>query len=272
MGDSILTSLSLPPSGRVATNQPTGPSRSLADEVDGTQTKDKSPFITPVIGLISNEDVPLMISASKQALRGKAPVSLKGATSVNFYSKQSLKFTSLKKRQKSKDDGGEESDEEEERNTLKRSNGVKRKKPEEKESASEEEDEVLGKSVKKRLSGSSQGANKSEKLGAEVTKDVECNEITLETRMKELGVRTLHLSTDPSVRSIYIACLNSKSKVVMEKLPITSASVNVSDVSRKSSNMQKQHQRRKSLVKAPSRKSNQPQKSDSDLSGLDDKE
>lgn len=70
MGDSILASLSLPPSGRAAS---AGAKTSAAGTPDGTQT----PFLTPVIGIISNEDVPVMVSA-KRTLGGE------GATKVDL--------------------------------------------------------------------------------------------------------------------------------------------------------------------------------------------
>ncbi|XP_062300306.1 TERF1-interacting nuclear factor 2 [Scomber scombrus] len=273
MGDSILASLSLPPSGRVPSNQPTGPRKSF--ESNGTQIKDNTPFITPVIGLISNDDVPFLKHRKEMA-------SSKGATSVNFYSKQSPKFTSLKPKQKSKDDGekedGQQAEKEEERNSPKRSNGVKRKQPDGRESASEEEDEVLcvRTPVKMRMSGSSryggsaQRVNESEKDRAETGKDEGCKATALETRMKQLGVRTLHLPEDPSLRSIFVSCLNSQPKVIIEKLSVTPAGVKVTDRGGHSS--YKHQQRRKSPVKAPTHKSNQPQKLDSDFPGLDDKE
>ncbi|XP_034061191.1 uncharacterized protein tinf2 isoform X2 [Gymnodraco acuticeps] len=64
MGDSILTSLSLPPSGKVPSDPPTGATNSFYQS-SNTQTRDKTPFIKPVIGLISNEDVPFMIRTQR---------------------------------------------------------------------------------------------------------------------------------------------------------------------------------------------------------------
>lgn len=286
MGDSILASLSLPPSGRVASNQATGPRKSAADQSDSSQTKGKTPFITPVLGLISNEDVPCMISASKRALRGDEPASSNEATNGHFYSKENLKFTSVKQKQKSKDDGGKEGEDqvEEERNTLKRSNGVKRKQPDQRESESEEEEEVLHMTKSRKRRPSRNGAsrprqgrraqrpNESKEDEAETGKDEERNQAVLAIRMRQLGVRTLQLPKDPSLRSIVVSCLNSQPKVIIEKLPVTSAGVKGSGRGGKSSYVHQQHRRRKSPVKAPARKSNQPQKLDSDFPGLDDKE
>ncbi|KAK1889649.1 TERF1-interacting nuclear factor 2 [Dissostichus eleginoides] len=56
MGDSILSSLYLPPSGKVPSDPPTGATNSFYQSYN-TQTRDKTPFIKPVIGLISNEDL-----------------------------------------------------------------------------------------------------------------------------------------------------------------------------------------------------------------------
>ena len=266
MGDSILTSLSLPPSGRVPSSQPTGPRKSFADESNGTQTKDRTPFITPVIGLISNDDVPFLKHRKELA-------SSKGATSVNFYSKQNSKFTSLKPKQKSKDDGEKEGSEEE-RNSPERSSGVKRKQPDGRESASEEEEEVLciRTPVKMRLSGSLRFGGSVQRGNDESEKDEACNTTVLETRMKQLGVGTLHLPEDPSLHSIFVSCLNCEPKVIIEKLSVTPAGVKVTDRGGRSSYKNRQHQRRKSPVKASTHKSNQPQKLDSDFPGLDDKE
>ena len=70
MGDSILTSLSLLPSGKPPSDRPTAVDHSPSPKSTrgaGRRTGDaenKVPFIAPVIGLISNEDVPAMITAA----------------------------------------------------------------------------------------------------------------------------------------------------------------------------------------------------------------
>lgn len=69
MGDSILASLSLPPSGRAASKEPTGSKMAVAGPSDDTQIQTETLFITPVIGIISSEEVPVMISADKRTLR-----------------------------------------------------------------------------------------------------------------------------------------------------------------------------------------------------------
>lgn len=69
MGDSILASLSLPPSGRAASKEPTGSKMAIAGPSDDTQMKTETSFLTPVIGIISSEEVPVMISAHKRTQR-----------------------------------------------------------------------------------------------------------------------------------------------------------------------------------------------------------
>ncbi|GAA6228146.1 uncharacterized protein LOC108903037 [Lates japonicus] len=268
MGDSILDLLSLPPSGRVPSNQPTGAKSSAVDQSDCTQTRDKAPFIKPVIGLISNEDVPVMISASKRALGGGEPASSKDETN------ESSKFTVVKQREQPSDGGVNEGEEqlEEERDASKRSRGVKRKQPdkrprESEEEEEEEEDEVLcmTKLGKKRISSIRQ----SDEDGA--ARNDECNRAALASRMTQLG---LHLPDDPSLCSIFASCLSSQPRVIIEKLPESSASAERSGRGGNSFHKKQQNQRRKSPAKALTHKNtrNQLQKSDSDISGLDDKE
>lgn len=66
MGDSILASLSLPPSGRAASKEPTGTKMVVPGPSDDTQIQTETSFITPVIGIISSEEVPAMRSANKR--------------------------------------------------------------------------------------------------------------------------------------------------------------------------------------------------------------
>lgn len=283
MGDSILASLSLPPSGRVPSNQPTGAKKSAVDHSSATQTRDKTPFITPVIGLISNEDVPVMISANKKTVRGAEPASSRDATNEHLDPKENLKFTVVKQRQNPKDDGVKQGGEqvEEERSASKRSSGMKRKQPDGRESESDEEEEELGltTSREKRISrslrnGASRLGQGRGEDGPKPVSNEECNRAVLETCMTQLGVKTLHLPEDPSLCSMFVSCLSSPPRVVIEKLSVTSASTNRIGRGGKSFYMTQQNQRRKSPVKAPTHKStsNQPQKTDSDFPGLDDKE
>uniref|UniRef100_A0A3B4ZTZ4 Uncharacterized LOC103358411 n=1 Tax=Stegastes partitus TaxID=144197 RepID=A0A3B4ZTZ4_9TELE len=139
MGDSILTLLSLPPSGRVPSDQHSGARQSPVRQSDDIQTRDKTSFITPVIGLISNEDVPVLISAAKKKLQSDEP-----ATSKDAANQESLRFTSIKEKQQSKDHGVKEGQEQLEEKSLNGSSGKKRKQPDNRESESEEEEEEVG--------------------------------------------------------------------------------------------------------------------------------
>ncbi|KAI3376335.1 hypothetical protein L3Q82_016819 [Scortum barcoo] len=263
MGDSILASLSLPPSGRV-------PSKSSVDQPDGTERRDKTPFITPVIGLISNEDVPVMISAKKRTLRADEPTSSKDAAN------ERLTFTVVKERQTPKDDAAKEGggQVEEEGGASKRSSGTKRKQPDkrDRESDEREEEEVLGttRSGKKRLSRSLRNR---ESRHSKRSNDSERNTAILETCMARLGVKALHLPEDPALCSIFASCLSSQPRVVIEKLSVTSVSSKRTGGGGKSFYIKQQNKRKKSPIKAPTNKSsNQPQTPDLDFPGLDDKE
>lgn len=276
MGDSILASLSLPPSGRVPSKQSAGAKRSAADPSHDTQTRDETPFITPVIGTISNEDVPFMISTNKRTLRD------------DDATKENLKFTVVKERENSEDDGVKEGGEqmEEERNAPRRRSGMKRKQHDKRES--DEDAEVFstirsgGKRTSKSLRDASrlrqgigdQRTNESEEDGAKMVRNKECNGAVLETCMNQLGVESLCLPEDPSLCSIFVSCLCRQPRVLLNRLSLTSASANRGGRGGKSSHTKRQDRRRKSPVKAPTHKSasNQRQKPDADFPGLDDKE
>ncbi|KAK9524842.1 hypothetical protein VZT92_017208 [Zoarces viviparus] len=265
MGDSILASLSLPPSGRIPSNPPAGAQTSGVDQSHGTQTRDKTAFITPVIRLISNEDVPVMIRTKK-------------ATNEHLHPKENLKYTEVNERHKPKD--GEE---QVERTASKRSGGMKRKQPDEVQGESDEEEDVFGPSSsgKNRISRSlrsgasvlkrdrgAQETNESEGDGA--VGNEECNGAALETCMTQLGVETLHLPEDPFLCSIFVSCLRSQPRVIVEKM--TPASATGADGGGNSSGTKRETPRRKSPVKAEAQIHSQPLKPDSDDPGLDDKE
>ncbi|KAF3837154.1 hypothetical protein F7725_004618 [Dissostichus mawsoni] len=249
--DSILSSLYLPPSGKVPSDPPTGATNSFYQSYN-TQTRDKTPFIKPVMGLIFNEDVPFMIRTQ----RGEEQA--KHATNEHWNPKKNLKFTAIK--QKLKDDGtikGEEQVEEE----RKESNGMKRKQPDmmesdsdEEEEEEEEEEEILGVTIsgKKRIKHTT-----SERVD---------DRAALKTCMMQLGVKKL--PEDPSLCSLFVSCLRRQPKVILHKLSVTAAS----PTRTKSSSVKQQNQKRKSPVQTPTRKLNQTQKPGSERPGLDDKE
>ncbi|XP_034712467.1 uncharacterized protein tinf2 [Etheostoma cragini] len=276
MGDSILASLSLPPSGRIPSNPPTGSKTSGVDQAAGTQTRDNAPFITPVIGLISNEDVPFMI----RTLKGGEAASSKDATNEHLHPTESLKFTVGKRRQKVKNDGAEE-----ERSFSERSSGMKRKQPDHGEKESDEDGEVLGttRTGKKRINSSlrngasmlrqdrgDQRTNESEE--DEALRNEEHNRAALETCMTRLGIKTLHLSDDPSLCPLLVSCLSNQPRVIIEKLSLTPARAHMTDGGGKSLYKKRQNQRKKALGKAPTHKGNQPQNPGLDVPGLDNKE
>nr|XP_057923783.1 TERF1-interacting nuclear factor 2 isoform X2 [Doryrhamphus excisus] len=118
MGDSILASLSLPLSGKVPSNPQVRPVKSSGDVSADAETPAKTPFISPVIGLISNEEVPGLSTAGQNC-------------------KDDTDFTSIKPMlPKSQSDSVEDGD----RRASRRSSGVKRKQAGRGESTSDDEE------------------------------------------------------------------------------------------------------------------------------------
>ncbi|XP_029944348.1 TERF1-interacting nuclear factor 2 [Salarias fasciatus] len=225
MGDSILTSMSLPPSGRVR--------KSPSDQCQG-----KAP-ITPVFGLISNEDVPIMRTLQKE----------------------SQSFTSIRYKPEA---GGSEA------GCSPRGAGTKRKQPEEGErESSEGEEEAAGPSRPANKKKSRQRARKSttttEARGAKAAGDGSCsNKIPAASAAQ----RPQHASLSAAIAS----CLSSQPRVVVERLSMQAVLARSSFKGEAASPSHKQ-QRRKSPVKAqrrPQRGSHQTPESQSP--GLDDKE
>lgn len=247
MGDSILASLSLPPSGRVASYQT-------------AQT-----FITPVIGLIANEDVPVMLSASQRTLQGDKAGGSKDAAREH---KDNFKFTLNTQRRTSKVEQGQE---EEDRHALIQCDGGKRKQPDERESDSEEakEEELPGvkQSGKRKHFRGYQRKRGSEADGAHTARNDGCDREGLAAHMTKLGV---NLPDDPFLRSIFSSCVSSQPEVIIEKLSETSPSTKRADTGGESSD-HVERQRRKS----PSRKATFKRTSNrqtADFPGLGDKE
>lgn len=259
MGDSILDSLSLPLSGIVPSDQLTETEASAVEQSDGAQRRDTTPFITPVIGLISNEDVPVMNSASRRT------VCSKDATNEYMEPNENLKFTVVKQKQKSKEDEGKEGEEQlqEEHKTSKRSIRKKRKHPDQRHSESDEEEQEV-------LSMTRTNKNKE----AKTVRKEGWNRAELATCMSKLGVKTLHLPEDPSLCFIYVSCLSSQPRVIIERLSVETVSAQQTGRRGKFSHEEQQSVRRKSPIKTAAHKStnSQRQKRHSDLPGLDDKE
>lgn len=222
MDDSILDSHSLPLSGQVALNESTETTKLPVDQSDGAQTTDNLPFIAPVIGLISNEDVPVMISASRKT------VTSINATNVFTEPKENLQFTMVKEKQISKDNDGKKVVEQlqERTNSPKITPKGKRKHPGQRLIESyEEEHEVLGKAISDKNSTSRMSRtrrdltkDKIKETEAPSGKSEECNTAVLKTCMSPLGIKTLHLPDDPSLRAIYLSCLHNQPRVIIEKL------------------------------------------------------
>ncbi|XP_037538066.1 TERF1-interacting nuclear factor 2 [Nematolebias whitei] len=201
MGDSILASLSLPPSGRVASNYLTGDSQSCDEWWNSSQPGKKSPFIAPVIGLISNENVPVMISTRER------PQQDDEETNVKPDARNNPQFTLIKRMEKAKDDGPKEI--QDEGSVLNRSGGIKRK-----QAGSETEEVRVTTSRKKRLKGHGRCLNESEEDEAESVGADGSNQDLLSK---------LHLPEDPFLCSVFTSCLSTQPRVVVEKLSLDSS-------------------------------------------------
>uniref|UniRef100_A0A3Q0RBT5 TERF1 (TRF1)-interacting nuclear factor 2 n=1 Tax=Amphilophus citrinellus TaxID=61819 RepID=A0A3Q0RBT5_AMPCI len=225
MGDSILASLSLPPSGRVPSDQLTAARKSSVDESNGSEPANQTSFITPVIGLISSDDVPVMNSGHKRTQRSDGLAS--DATDEHLNSK----FTSVK---------------------TSRSSGVKRKQSDRGESDLEEE-EVLGlmRPVEDRLSRQTQSKSdqRTTEDRAETIKKEGCSREVLAARMRELGLKSLHLPADQHLCSVFASCLSMQPRVIIEKMSDTSLRSNESSTGGKSPYKPQNKQRRKSPAK-----------------------
>lgn len=271
MGDSILASLSLPPSGRVPSDQPTAARKLSVDESEGAKSKSKPSFIAPVIGLISNEDVPVLNSGIKRTQRSDGPADNAGHEQLNS------KFTSVKQRQKAKDKGAKEGREQlEEGCTLSQRNGVKRKNSDRGESDLEEE-EVLSVTtpVEKRLSGQTQskGDQRRKEGRAETIRKEGCSREVLAARMRKLGVRTLYHPEDQHLYSVFVDCLIMEPRVVIEEMSAASLRASTSGTEETSSYQAQNKQRRKSpATTSPQRQTSSHLSSDTESSGSQDKE
>lgn len=197
MGDSILASLSLPPSGKVPSNHPEG---FATERTNCSKPAATTPFITPVFGLMSNDNVPAMVSARKKALQGEEVSSSKGATGGK--QDPSTKFTLVKQKPVGLDRSEERLDED--RRMLNQGGGRKRKQPEREEEVIFEEEE------------------------SQTLQNKSCNRELLNCYMNKLGIKKLHLPEDPSLRSVFASCLSSNPRVVIQKLSVSSASANSS--------------------------------------------
>ncbi|XP_068163747.1 TERF1-interacting nuclear factor 2 [Antennarius striatus] len=200
MGDSILASLSLPPSGKLPS--------------DDTQKRDRT-FITPVFGTISNDDVPVLLSANKK--------------------REDLNSTVAKPKQSEEDFTNLDREDVQERNALKRTGVMKRKQPDRCES-----DEGFLRSGKKRTTKSVR-KDVSDDDEAKSAKSPECDRTILET----FGLRE-----DPHRPSMTVSSLENQPKVVVGKKLETSAKRREKSV--KFSCVEEQNQRRNQTQKPDS--------------------
>lgn len=212
MGDSILTSLSLPPSGKMASSETEEGLKYSPDQSHGSQHR--SPFIAPVFGTISNKDVPIMSSKWK----GTA-VADPLLAAVEHKSK---------------------CDESIERRTSKTLCGIKRRQPY--ISASEEAEEVfdvLAHEKKETSESLEESARRLTQDSRDHSSDENQEDGAGAThRERRLGADTkvvpdhlgVHLPQSPSTRSTVLSCLHSKPSVVLRRLSVTTRGGSSSNV------------------------------------------
>ncbi|KAM6909448.1 TERF1-interacting nuclear factor 2, partial [Xenentodon cancila] len=234
MGDSILASLSLPPSGRMESNQQTGANMFSAEQLNGQKLGDAAPFIKPVFGLISN-DLPVIMSSSKKA------ASSRDGAHKQLNPNENLKFTLLKHKQKTKDDGVKEGQgqpkKKKKKGSLNGSSEMKLKQVDKIKSLSDEDEEevlAVSKAEAKKTGMHCQGKddqrmNELEEDGAKNERHKSCDSELMRTCMSKHDIKTLHLPEDPSLCSIFASCLTNQPRVVMEKLSAASATTSRSE-------------------------------------------
>ncbi|XP_029932542.1 TERF1-interacting nuclear factor 2 [Myripristis murdjan] len=293
MGDSILSSLSLPPSGRVPSAQPTGSRNTSAAQSDSsgplpktscTQTGGETHSLTPVIGLISSEDVPVMISANKKKLRGEQLASSKDATNEDLEPKGNMTFTVIKRRQESR---GEEQVEED-GGMPERSSGIKRKHPNQRQSDSDEEEEEVRatRTGKKRITRSLRNSisklkqnrrdlrSKGNREKCTNTGADKSDRAAVTSSVTQLDFKLLKLPEDPSLFSVLSCCLHNQPSVIVSRLKLTSSNTNESSRGAKPSPVLPQDEGKRSPVVARTQSSTSHclQRPEFDSPGLDDKE
>uniref|UniRef100_A0A3Q2PYD5 TERF1 (TRF1)-interacting nuclear factor 2 n=1 Tax=Fundulus heteroclitus TaxID=8078 RepID=A0A3Q2PYD5_FUNHE len=221
MGDSILASLSLPPSGKLPSNQPTGAGLSAADGTNGSKPAETAPFITPVIGLISNDNVPAMVSARKRAAH--ADDQSKSKDAAGDRQDPSREFTLVKQRPEPV--GGDPGQKRvgEGRSSFNPSGGGKRKRPDAAETDSEEEEMSEGAPGEKRVAGDQRPGETAED-GPETVENNDRSRELLNVYARKPGAEKLRLPEDPALRAAFASCLSSDPRVVIQKLPVCPAS------------------------------------------------
>lgn len=249
MGDCILTSLSLPPSGRLPSNKPEEGPKYATDLSHDMQ--DRSPFIAPVFGTIANKDVPVLSSKSKGPAEAEPLL-----TAVEHKSNKS--------------------EESIERRASKTPGGIKRRQPDISDSEQDEEVFDIVGDEKKEMSRNLEEAarrltqDSRDHRSDETKEDGAVAESSEERPRADTKMvpdhRGVHLPQSPASRSTFLSCLHSKPRVVLRRLSVTSRGGNSSNAD--------QEERRASPFKtsAPSRASSQHPKSDVDFSSSRNKE
>lgn len=190
MGDSILTSLSLPPSGKMASNQTEEGVKFSTDPWRDTQHR--SPFIAPVFGTISNKDVPIMSSKCKgTAAAGPLLTAVKHKSNMceeSIEKRTSKSFRRIKRRPLDTSDSEEAGD------VFDMVGNEKNEKS--------KDLQYSARRLQQESPDDSSDENHQDGAGAK----------------SSLGV---HLPPSPSTRSTVLSCLHSKPKVVLRRLSVT---------------------------------------------------
>lgn len=236
MGDSILSSMSLPPSGRVLQNDLSGSkptsvgALSFQSSSPGTNHKQVKNKSTPV--MVSNKDLPLMASASERTECGQQDVTPSTSREVEQESElmERLKCTGVK--QRSKDDGVREEDVEVQmkRNVQTISNGLRCELEGQPMVKEPELEEVKGRvtrkgrrSVRDRVSSelwkrSRVEGNRESEEEMESGRDEETEREHILDRMTVLGIPDLKLPEDPGLSSLLTSCLLRRPRVLISRL------------------------------------------------------
>ncbi|XP_056156188.1 TERF1-interacting nuclear factor 2 [Lampris incognitus] len=217
LGDSILTSLSLPPSGNVPSNQSSGSEAqsvgepdvsSPAPETSQAETRDQTVLIKPVIRQISSEDVPVMISTNTTKSRSDLLANSQDSTDEELEMPGSSKFTRVKPRQDSRQEEMSEHDEQliTESVTPNRGQVTKYKQTERKESESEEEEMIMT------------NINRKKRRKRHVSSDRESDSENNGTHSPQMDLEGLQLPENLALSPILMSCLYRQPRVLISRL------------------------------------------------------
>ncbi|XP_010885994.2 uncharacterized protein tinf2 [Esox lucius] len=211
MGDSVLSSLSLPPSGRVAQSNQSGSMpasvatpgpQSLKALTSQKQVKNKSSLMMPVIGGISNEDLPVMASTNKMAKTSQGGFIIQSdSREAESESREKSKYTGVKSR--------EEDSEDEEVLVTKR--GRKRSR--------NERDGESRRVLRRGRVGEVENDKQSEEEEATNISDGERKRDFLRDSLARLGFAGLKIPEDQCLCSDFTSCLLNQPRVPIQRLP-----------------------------------------------------